>query len=178
MSKKSLNKKYWVLIKSNNKYRSFVTTDVRNQLNVLVRFNPSFELIGIYDKEIEVSSDDWVNDSLYNGSEEENLVGTLKNHSNKSVSLKFNSFEVAELKRFAWCAENRIYIRKNEFEDVSWDIPENKLKFGEIENLTFVSDDEVGDYDIQRYYNCYKLNKLVGGVVVSGWVVINDRKRE
>lgn len=172
-----MTKKYNVLVKSNNKWRCFSTTDVRTILNVLVRYNPDFELIGIYNREIEVSSEDWVDSCGYNGSEENNLVGLRRNHSNKSVSLKFNSFEVAELKRFAWCADNRIYIRKNEFEDVKWDIQDGDLKFGEVENLTFVSDDEVGDYDIQRYYNSQRLKRLVNGFEVNGWVIFNDRKR-
>lgn len=177
MTKKSLNKKYWILVKSNNKWRCFSTTDVRTILNVLVRYNPDFELIGIYDKEIEVSSEEWVDSCDLNGSEENNLVKSRRNYANKELLLKYNSFEVAELKYFAFCADNRIYIRKNEFEGVKWYIPENELKFGEVENLMFVSDDEVGYYDIQRYYNCQRLRKLVNGFEVNGWVIFNDRKR-
>lgn len=177
MSKKSLNKKFWVLIESNNKFRCFVSTDVRNTLNVLVRFNPSFELIGIYDQPIDVSGDNWVDKSPYNGSEPENLAESRRNHANKEILLQYNSFEVAEIKYFAFCADNRIYIRKNEFEEVKWNIKSGDLKYGEIEHPMFVKDSDVGDYDLPRYYNAYKLNKLVGGVEISGWVIISDRQK-
>ena len=178
MSKKSLNKKYWILVKSNNKWRCFSTTDVRTILNVLVRYNPDFELIGIYGSEIGVSCDDWVEKCDLNGSEEENLVGLRRNYSNKEILLKHNSFEVTELKYFAYCASERLYIKKNEFEDIKWEFSEMDLKFGEVENLTFVSDEEVGDYDIRRFYNAQRIKKLINGYEVNGWVLVADRRKK
>lgn len=177
MTKKSLNKKFWILIESDNKFRCFVTTDVRNQLNLLVRFNPSFELIGIYEQPIDVSGDNWVDKSPYNGSEPENLAESRRNHANKEILLQYNSFEVAEIKYFAFCADNRIYIRKNEFEEVNWDANSKDLKFGEIEHPVFVKDSDVGDYDIRRFYNCQRLRKLVNGFEVNGYIVYNDRQK-
>lgn len=175
MTKKSLNKKYRILVESNGKYRCFVSTDVRTILNVLTRYNPDFELVGIYSDDIDVSSEEWVDKCNLNGSEENNLVGLKRNYANKEILLKYNSFEISKLLYFGFCADNRIYIRKNEFEGVKWDFKEEDLKFGRIEHPVFVKDSDVGDYDIKRYYDCCKLNKLVGGVEVSGWVVIEDR---
>lgn len=177
MVKKSISKKYNILVKSKNKYRCFVTTDVRTILNVLVRYNPDFELIGIYSGDIDVSSEEWVDKCNLNGSEESNLVGMKRNYANKEILLKYNSFEISELLYFAYCASERLYIRKEEFNGVCWDIPENKLKFGGIEHPTFASDEEVGDFDIQRFYNCQRLRKLVNGFEVNGWVIFSDRKK-
>ena len=178
MSKKFINKKYYILVKSNGKFRCFSTTDVRNQLNVLVRFNPDFELIGIYGSDIGISSEEWVEKCDLNGSEVENFVGMRRNYSNKELLLKYNSFEISELLYFAFCASERIYIKKNEFEGVKWEVPEEDLKFGEVENLTFISDDEVGEYDVRRFYNAQKIKKLVNGYEVNGWVLFNDRVKK
>lgn len=178
MVKKSITKKYNILVKSKNKYRCFVTTDTRTILNVLVRYNPDFELVGIYSDDIDVSSEEWVDKCNLNGSEESNLVGLKRNYANKEILLKYNSFEISELLYFAYCADNRIYIVKNPFEDVKWEVADKDLKFGGIEHPMFVKDDEIGDYDIQRYYNCYQLKKLINGYEVDGFVIVDDRKKE